>query len=57
MECGDTLNALYYEMQDMEAAVKTGDTACMHLEYSKDVMDIMTKLRKDWNMKYPNEEW
>lgn len=57
VECGDTSNALYYEMQDMEAAVKTGDTACMHLEYSKDVMDIMTKLRKDWNMKYPNEEW
>ena len=57
VECGDTLNALYYEMQDMEAAVKTGDTACMHLEYSKDVMDIMTMLRKDWNMKYPNEEW
>lgn len=57
VECGDTSNALYYEMQDMEAAVKTGDTACMHLEYSKDVMDIMTMLRKDWNMKYPNEEW
>ena len=57
MECGDTSNALYYEMQDMEVAVKTRDTACMHLEYSKDVMDIMTKLRKDWDMKYPNEEW
>ncbi len=57
VECGDTSNALYYEMQDMESAVKDGDTACMHLEYSKDVMDIMTKLRKDWNMKYPNEEW
>lgn len=57
VECGDTSNALYYEMQDMEVAMKTGDTACMHLEYSKDVMDIMTMLRKDWNMKYPNEEW
>lgn len=57
VECGDTSNALYYEMQDMEAAVKDGDINCMHLEYSKDVMDIMTKLRKDWNMKYPNEEW
>lgn len=57
VECGDTSNALYYEMQDMETAVKTRDTACMHLEYSKDVMDIMTKLRKDWDMKYPNEEW
>ena len=57
VECGDTSNALYYEMQDMEVAVKTRDTACMHLEYSKGVMDIMTKLRKDWDMKYPNEEW
>lgn len=36
---------------------KTGDASGMCLEYSKDVMDIMTKLRKDWNLKYPNEEW
>ena len=54
---GQTENALYYEMMDMEAAVKSADTSEMKLEYSRDVMDIMTKLRKDWNMKYPDEEW
>lgn len=54
---GDTEDALYYEMQDMEQAVKTGDVSAMNLGYSKDVMDIMTRLRKDWGMKYPGEEW
>ena len=54
---GNTPDALYYEMFDMENAVKTGDTSAMKLEYTKDVMDIMTKLRKSWNMKYPKEEW
>lgn len=54
---GNTTDALYYEMLDMENAVKTGDTSAMKLEYTKDVMDIMTKLRKSWNMKYPKEEW
>lgn len=54
---GQTENALYYEMMDMEAAVKNADASEMKLEYSRDVMDIMTRLRKDWNMKYPDEEW
>ncbi len=54
---GNTPDALYYEMLDMENAVNTGDTSAMKLEYTKDVMDIMTKLRKSWNMKYPKEEW
>lgn len=54
---GDTEDALYYEMQDMEQAVKKRDVSAMHLEYSRDVMDIMTRLRKDWGMKYPGEEW
>lgn len=57
IEAGQTENALYYEMMDMEAAVKTADASEMKLEYSRDVMDIMTRLRKDWNMKYPDEEW
>ena len=57
IEAGQTENALYYEMMDMEAAVKTADASEMKLEYSRDVMDIMTRLRKDWNMKYPGEEW
>lgn len=57
IEAGQTENALCYEMMDMEAAVKSADASEMKLEYSRDVMDIMTRLRKDWNMKYPDEEW
>lgn len=55
IESGETANALYYEMMDMEQAVRSGDASNMQLQYSKDVMDIMTKLRKDWGMKYPGE--
>ena len=50
-------NALFYEMSDMENAVLTGDASSMKLEFTKDVMDIMTALRKNWNLKYPREEW
>lgn len=57
IESGETANALYYEMMDMEQAVRSGDASNMQLQYSKDVMDIMTKLRKDWGMKYPGEQW
>lgn len=57
IESGETVNALYYEMMDMEQAVRSGDASNMQLQYSKDVMDIMTKLRKDWGMKYPGEQW
>lgn len=57
LECGNTENALYYEMLDMEKAVKNNDTSILYLEYTKDVMDIMTNLRKSWNMRYPGEEW
>ena len=28
----------------------------MHLDYTIDVMNIMTKLRNDWGLKYPEEE-
>ena len=57
ISAGERPNALYYEMLDMEKAVRTGDTSEMKLDFSKDVMDIMTALRKSWNLKYPNEEW
>ena len=57
IESGETANALYYEMMDMEQAVRSGDASNMQLQYSKDVMDSMTKLRKDWGMKYPGEQW
>lgn len=54
---GHTSDAVYYEICDMEYAVLNNDTSALCLEYSKDVMDIMTELRKDWNMQYPNEVW
>lgn len=54
---GETANALYYELQDMETAVRTGDASVLKLQYSCDVMDIMTKLRKEWGLKYPKEIW
>lgn len=53
---GERTNALYYEMLDMEHAVKTHDASAMQLDLTKDVMDIMTTLRKSWRLQYPNEE-
>lgn len=55
IKAGDTRNALSYEVEDMEAAVD-GKTNLMCLEYTKDVMDIMTQIRNEWGMKYPEEE-
>lgn len=52
---GDTEKALLYEVQDMEMAV-SGKENVMQLAYTKDVMDIMTEIRKSWGMKYPEEE-
>ena len=57
LEAGSTEDALGYELQDMEQAVLTGDVSGLKLGYSADVMEIMTRLRKAWNMKYPNEQW
>lgn len=54
---GETANALQYEMTDMEEAILHGDTQAMRLPYTRDVMAIMTRLRKEWGMKYPGEEW
>lgn len=53
---GRTADALYYEMVDMEHAVLTGDRTAMRLPLSRDVMSIMTALRKSWNLTYPEEE-
>lgn len=52
---GDTQKALLYEVEDMEKAV-SGKENLMFLEYTKDVMDIMTQIRNEWGMKYPEEE-
>ena len=57
IEKGNTENALYYEMCDMEEAVRNQDASHLNLEYTKDVMDIMSQLRKEWKMQYPGEKW
>ena len=57
MEEGSTEDALIYEMADMEKAVLDRDPSPLHLQETIDVMEIMTKLRKSWNMQYPGEVW
>ena len=52
---GSTAEAPQYEVLDMEKAV-AGDPAIMHLDYTRDVMQLMTKARNTWGMKYPEEE-
>lgn len=51
---GKLEDALCYEIENMEKAVLTGKNT-MELDYTMDVMNIMTTLRNDWNMKYPEE--
>lgn len=55
IKAGENADALAYELADMEKAIN-GDIACMHLEYTKDVMDMMTEFRKSWGFTYPEEE-
>ena len=52
---GKLENALCYELQNMENAVETGKNT-MRLRFTIDVMNIMTTLRNNWNMKYPEEQ-
>lgn len=54
---GETEMALYYEMTDMEQALREGNAAAMQCDFTRDVMAMMTKVRKDWGMQYPGEEW
>lgn len=56
VEAGETAKALAYEVADMEAAI-AGDRNIMHLDYTRDVMDMMTLIRRaQWGMTYPEEE-
>ena len=53
---GETELALMYEMEDMEHAVKSGDLSGLKLDNTIDVMQIMTNLRKEWGLVYPEEQ-
>ena len=50
-----TSDAFQYELQNMEKLVRTGVNQ-IKPEYTVDVMEIMTKLRKEQGMTYPKEE-
>ena len=52
---GENADALVYELADMEATIK-GKGNHMHLDYTRDVMELMTNFRKEWGLKYPEEE-
>lgn len=51
---GKLEDAMCYEINNMENAI-ANDKNTMRLDYTIDVMNVMTKLRNDWNMKYPEE--
>ena len=56
VQAGEHENALAYELADMEQAILSQDAEAMHLDYTKDVMEMMTAFRKDWKLTYPEEE-
>ena len=53
IESGETKDALIYEIEDMEGYVTNKYSKT--LEYTSDVMKILTKIRKQWGMIYPFE--
>lgn len=48
--------ALCYEMADLERAVAGDAQAAALIDYAADVMDLMTQLRSEWGVIYPEEE-
>lgn len=55
IQCGKTEDALLYEIIDMEMAI-SGQKNEMHLDYTTDVMSIMSDIRKEWGLFYPEEK-
>ena len=53
IRAGRTADALVYELEDMEAAIRGGGD--MLLPYTVDVMALMTALRREWGVVYPEE--
>ncbi|MDQ0202905.1 Gfo/Idh/MocA family protein [Pectinatus haikarae] len=52
---GDRQRALQYEMEDMEEAVK-GDFQILRLSDTIDVMNMMSGMRDEWQLYYPEEK-
>ena len=55
VEAGVEGYALAYEIADLEAAVAGDERALSLIGYASDVMDIMTRLRHEWGVYYPEE--
>lgn len=55
LQAGSQSKALQYEIRDMEDAVAHGGQG-MCQAYTKDVMDLMTAIRQQWGLTYPEEE-
>lgn len=55
VRAGKNEDALAYELDDMEKAI-SGNKSVMYIDYTKDVMDLMTDFRKSFNLTYPEEE-
>lgn len=55
VSAGDEAYALCYEMADLERAAAGSEPEQKLIGYAADVMDIMTKLRADWGVVYPEE--
>ena len=53
---GEPKDALWYEICDMEEAIRLNDSRPLRLKESMDVMEIMTGLRREWGLKYPEEQ-
>ncbi len=53
VRAGRTADALRYELEDMEQAIRTGGD--MLLSCTTDVMALMTRLRLEWGVIYPEE--
>ena len=51
----NSVSPLLYEVEDMEEAVSGGENK-MHLDFTRDVMQIMTKARNEWGVVYPEEK-
>ena len=47
--------ALCYEIADLEHAVAGDARAAGLIDYAADVMQIMTRLRREWGVVYPEE--
>lgn len=52
---GDASRAIVYEIEAMEDAVRSGNSAKLCIDKTRDVMTAMTSLRRDWGVVYPTE--